>query len=288
MTSAPKGCCRFSIERTATGRAGGEVEQRRDDRRGAEVEGDGEAARRWCRRARRAISTSSTTTAVTFQSALRSARGSVAQHAERDARRRGPRCASARRSASLRWSVRRRLVQLEVALDDGRAQDHLAADADRRGLRAAWPAAARRRRRSVTACARQASRQPSRSSSGVKTRASSFVDRQVADVDAHAALLAGAVRAAGGVDRDAVPGRGVEQRHARRHAHLDPARLEAEPDAAGAPSAGVGGLDRRHARRRGRHRRAVVADPVGAPLVLAEQDVRRRAPPPRSAACGRP
>ena len=31
--------------------------------------------------------------------------------------------------------VQRRLLELQVALDDGRAQDHLAADADRRRLR---------------------------------------------------------------------------------------------------------------------------------------------------------
>ena len=44
ITSAPKGCCLLSIERTASGRAVDEVEQRRDHRGGAEVERDRVAA----------------------------------------------------------------------------------------------------------------------------------------------------------------------------------------------------------------------------------------------------
>ena len=53
ITSPPKGCCLLSIEADRGRRAGRGVEQRRHDGGGAEVEGDREPARRWCRRARR-------------------------------------------------------------------------------------------------------------------------------------------------------------------------------------------------------------------------------------------
>ena len=50
---------------------------------------------------------------------------------------------------------------------------------------------------------------------------------------AHAALLARAVPAAGRVDGDRVPARGVEDRRPARHAHLDLVGHEAQPDAPG-------------------------------------------------------
>ena len=57
-------------------RAGGQVEQRRDDGRGAEVEGDRVAAARSCRRARRRSAPRRRSTAVTLKSAARSTVGS--------------------------------------------------------------------------------------------------------------------------------------------------------------------------------------------------------------------
>ena len=95
-------------------------------------------------------------------------------------------------------------------------QDHLAADADGRGLGPGGqrgyvdrevagrvgpgrPAASRRR-----------------AARGVNVLTSCRVTG-VAAVDPDLALVAGAVAAAGGVDRDAVPGRGVEDGDARRH-----------------------------------------------------------------------
>ena len=74
------------------------------------------------------------------------------------------------------------------------------------------------------AIARQARRQPSRSSSGVKRAASSRPIGHVAVDDPHLALLAGAVPAAGGVDRDAVPAARRRRPSCRRHAHVDARR----------------------------------------------------------------
>ena len=79
MTSAPKGCWRLSIERTATG-----VPVARSSSVATTVvvpRSKAMAKRRAVvSPGSMAISTSSTTTAVTFQSALRRARGSSTQH----------------------------------------------------------------------------------------------------------------------------------------------------------------------------------------------------------------
>ena len=62
--------------------------------------------------------------------------------------------------------LQRRLLEHEVALLHGRAQDHVAADADQRRLRPRLQRRHARSRGRSRAVARQASRQPSRSSSG--------------------------------------------------------------------------------------------------------------------------
>ena len=167
-------------------------------------------------------------------------------------------------------------------------------DADGGGLGPRGQRAVRRPRGRAVADTRQASRQPSSSWSGVKVRSSCRRDRDVPTpvVDPHLALVAGAVAAAGGVDGDAVPRRGVEDRDARRHpdrrggagAPVDregqvdpagavvPARRRRAPTPRGECRArrALRGAGRRSRRRcGGRLGRAVPGDPGHAPLVVA-------------------
>ena len=122
------------------------------------------------------ISTSSTTTAVTLKSDERSVLPMWRTASEVDPELE----VGHRRQQPLeigRLVLQRRLLELDVALLDGRAQDHVAADADQRRLR---PGLQRRHldrpgRRSTGA--RQASRQPARSSSRVNARGSTRRDR---------------------------------------------------------------------------------------------------------------
>ena len=289
ITSAPNGCCMLRIERTAARLAGLEVEQRRHHGRGAEVVGDRVAARR--RVARLDVDrTSSTSTAVTCQFAVAQRLAEPAHHFQRDAqlyvvhRLQDP--------LEVRGLVlERRLRQLEVALLHGRPEDHVAPDAGQRGFRA------RLQRRHLddevlaAACARQASRHPAFSSSVENARGSTAAIACAARRDPHLALLARAVAAAGRVDRDAVPARAVEQRRAGRDAGLLDGAVGLLEDAAGrGPGARL------------EHGLAVQARALAAaacflryaaiqrdaPLVVAEQEVGRPAPPRRSPASARP
>ena len=186
---------------------------------------------RSCRRARRRSARRRTTTAVTFQFALRSTRPSVRSTGS-SARGSRSSSASCRRSKSERWSSIVGSVSTRWRFCTA-------------GRRITWrptPTSAAFGRvcsggTSITssprAGARQASRQPSRSSSGVNARGSTARDRHVALEHAHLALLARAVAAAGRVDRDAVPARRVEHRRAARHAHLRALGLEPQPRALG-------------------------------------------------------
>ena len=242
--------------------AGLEVEQRGDDRRGAEVERDREPARGRVA-GLDAISRSSQTTAVTSKCASRSILPSVFTTASST---RGSRSSSASstRCTSERWSS-------SVGSSSTRWRFCTA------GRRITWrptPTSAAFGRvcsggtsttRSSRAGARQASRQPSRSSSGLNARGSTELDRHVAVEHPHLALLARAVAAARGVDRDAVPARGVEDRRAAGHAHVRRRRARsaggraAEPSTAGAvttsrppPGARGGRRSSSTPRRRGR------------------------------------
>ena len=114
-------------------------------------------------------------------------------------------------------------------------------------------------------------------------------------LDADLALVAGAVAAAGGVDRDAVPRRGVEDGDAGRHPHLalrgalgiGVEHREGQLDPTGAVVRGPGPsvrrpspevveveLDaRRHAASACGRLRAVRGDPGHAPLVVVQEHV---------------
>ena len=120
---------------------------------------------------------------------------------------------------SVRWSDKRRLGELDAALLQRGPQDHLPTDAD--GGRLGPGDQGRHLDPQVlVAWARQASRQPARSSSGVNARGSSRDTAHLALDHLHLALAAGAVAAAGGVDRDAVPAGRVEQGRPGRHPDL--------------------------------------------------------------------
>ena len=171
-----------------------------------------------------------------------------------------------------------RLGQLHAALLQRGPQDHLAPDADRGRLR---PGDQRRHDHPQVLGGLGAAGQP-------PARAQ-FVGRERARVQPrhrhlaldhlHLALAAGAVAAAGGVDGDAVPAGGVEQRGAGGHpdlAGLGPVGVEVDADPIRGRLAGVGHVQAvfsaaafsAAARGRGRG-----GDPGHAPLVVAEQEV---------------
>ena len=132
-----------------------------------------------------------------------------------------------------RLILQRGLRELEVALLHARAQDHLAPDADGRRL---GPRLQRRHVDHEVARGLRAAGQPPAVAQlvGRERARVDRADRQLALDDPHLALLARAVAAAGGVDRDPVPARGIEQADARGHAHLRPVGQEAQPYAADA------------------------------------------------------
>ena len=110
--------------------------------------------------------------------------------------------------------LERRLVELHVPLLQRRAEDHLPPDADRGGLRAGDE---RRHldlevRRRLGAAGETPARLELLRREGARVE---WRGRHVALLDPDAALLARAVAAAGRVDRDPVPGGGVEDGHAR-------------------------------------------------------------------------
>ena len=133
ITSPPNGCCLLSIDAHRDRRAGDQVEQGRDDGRRAEVEGDARAGARVVSPASTSIRMSSTITAVTSKSL-------AAQHGRQPTQRVqvDPQLEVVDRGEQPLevglLVLQGRLGELDVALLDGRPQDHLAADADRRGL----------------------------------------------------------------------------------------------------------------------------------------------------------
>ena len=121
ITSAPKGCWRLSIDAHRDGRARREVEQRGDDGRRAEVEGDARADARSCRPGSTSIRRSSTTHAGDAEVGARAGRAGGGAARRRSTRSSRSSIASSRRSRSVRWSCERRLVELDVALLQRRA-----------------------------------------------------------------------------------------------------------------------------------------------------------------------
>ncbi len=171
-----------------------------------------------------AISSSSEITAVTLKSDERSV---LPRSRSTSSETRTSRSSISRstRSRSEAWIFERRLLHLEVALLQRGPQDHLAADADGRGLRARHHR--RHLDREVGRRDGAAGEAPAVLQLGRRERADVEArDRRVALDDAHLALLAGAVPAAGRVDRHGVPARRVEQVDARGHARLDAHRRE--------------------------------------------------------------
>ena len=110
-----------------------------------------------------------------------------------------------------------RLVELDVPLLQGRPQDHLPADTDGGGL------GARGQRRyvdlEVAGRLHQAGQPPPVVELLAGEGAQVVARDRARPLDPDPALVAGAVAAAGGVDGDAVPRRGVEDRDAGRHPH---------------------------------------------------------------------
>ena len=129
--------------------------------------------------------------------------------------------------------LHRRLVEHEVALLHRRAQDHVAPDARQSRLR---PSLKRRDLDDQVAPGRSAARQPPALPQlvGRKRPRVQRAHRHVPRDDPHATLLAGPVSAAGRVDRDPVPARRVEHGRAAGDANLRALGEEAQPDALGA------------------------------------------------------
>ena len=207
--------------------------------------------------------------------------------------------------------VQRRLGELDVALLHGRPQDHLPADTDGGGL---GPGGQRRHLDLQVLHRRDPAGEPPAVAQLLvveRTRVQPG-DRRGVVGDADLALLAGAVPATGGVDRDAVPAGRVEHGHARRHGDVAIGRTEAQVHPAGAVVRGRLGAGRRGQRvdaafaaeavdALGRGDRCLaghVSPPVpvwlGArrssrsPTRRGRAAGRRRVRPRRSAACGRP
>ena len=176
-----------------------------------------------------------------------------------------------------RLVLERRLGQLDVPLLHRRPKDHVPADAGERRLRARLQQ--RHLDEEVLGGVRTAGEPPAglqllrRERARVDSR-----DRLLAARDAHLALLARAVAAAGRVDRHAVPARSVEQRRPGRDARLLHGAvrlLEDEPDAVG-----MRVLEHRLGLRDGHAAAAACffrkrGDPARSPLVVAEQEVGR-------------
>ena len=231
MTSAPNGCWRLSIERTASGCP---------ESRSRSVATTVVVPRSKAIAKRRAvvspgstsISSSSTTTAVTSKPDERRTPPST---------RRTPTEAVGSRSsiassnpAQIRALIlERRLFEHHVAFLHRRTQDHVPADTGHGRLR---PRLQRRHLHDqVLARHRPAGQPPAigELSAGEGARIDR-PDRQLSGDDPHLALLAGAVAAAGRVDRDSVPAGGVEHRRATGYPHLGALRQELQPDALGA------------------------------------------------------
>ena len=134
--------------------------------------------------------------------------------------------------------LERRLGELDVALLHRRPQDHVAPHARERGLR---PRLQRRHLDREVLLRVRAAREPPAAlqlldaeGTGIDRR-----DRRVPGDDLDLALLARAVAAAGRVDGDAVPARGVEDRRAGEHARLLDGAVFARLEEAQADAVGV-------------------------------------------------
>ena len=231
ITSAPNGCCAFSIELTA---AGWPVSRSSSVATTVVVPRSKAIA---CRLAlvspaSTSIRTSSQSTAVTFQSACAKRPAERAQQVDRHAQLDVVhRFEHALEVGGL--ILERRLAQLEVALLHRRPQDHVPADADERRLGPRLQL--RHRDDQILLGGRATGEPPARLQ--LLDRERSRVDRRqrlLARRDAHLALLARAVAAARRVDRDAVPAGAVEERRPRGNAHLlhlAVGLLEDDPDA---------------------------------------------------------
>ena len=198
--------------------AGLEVEQRRDDRRRPEIERDRVAAA-----ARVAL-------LDVDQQVVGEHGGDLPVRARAACRRARARCRAARaarRRPSPRAGARGRTSGRRASPRRARRSASAPPAAGSRGGRrrrappsAASAAAAPRSSRSSCVFARHASRQPFFSSSIENARGSTELIGACPEIDLDLALLARAVTAAGRVDRDAVPARGVEDRRAGEDARL--------------------------------------------------------------------
>ena len=197
--------------------SGLEVEERRDDGRGPEVERDRVAPPA---RVARLDVDQHVVGEHGGDVPVRPAQGLAerAQHRERNAQ---LHVVHAREHALeiRRLVLQRRLRQLHVALLHCGPQDHVSPDTDERRLRAALQR--RHLDRHVLVRRRAAGEAPAVLQLLGRERARvDGVDRQVAGDDLDLALLARAVAAARRVDRDAVPARRVEHRRSGEHARL--------------------------------------------------------------------
>ncbi len=125
--------------------------------------------------------------------------------------------------------LERRLLQHEVTLLHRRSEDHMPPDPRERRLRARLQ---RRHLDHEIATGAGATGQAPAVAQLVDGEGArvEIPDRHIARDDPHLALLAGAVAAARGVDRDPVPARGVEDRRTARDADLVALGEEAQPD----------------------------------------------------------
>ena len=242
ITSAPKGCWRLSIDPTATG-----VPVARSSSVATTVvvprSNAMPNARSVVSPGSTSTSTSSTSTAVTLKSDERNAPGRLPQRVQVDP---GLEVVERREQPFQVAELvgQPRLGQLDDALLHGGAQDDLPADADGRGLR---PGDQRRHLDlDVALGGGQAGEPPARAQLvGIERPRVQPGDRQLPVDDPDLALAARSVPAAGRVDRDAVPARGVEQGDPGGHADAPLAGVGGEGDRdPGGPGSGL-------ARRRG-------------------------------------
>ena len=220
----------LAVEHRAHGRrlAALEIEQRRHHRRGPEIEGDGKAP------GGRVPGLDIDQLVVDHDRGdveVRAAQG-AAQRSQRLDRRMGlevVECvADALQVGAL--VLHRRLLEHQVTLLHGRAQDDVAPDADQRRL---GPGLERGHLDDEVAAGVGPARQPPAFAElvGGERAGVDAGEGHVAGDDPHLALLAGPVAAAGRVDGDPVPAGGVEDRRSARDADLGAVGQEAQADA---------------------------------------------------------
>ncbi len=206
-------------------RAGGEIEQRRDDGCRSEVERDRVAAIGRVARLdvdEEVVHDDARDAEVRLAQDARQAAENADLDAEVEVVDRVP------KPVEVGSLIReRRLLELDVALLERRPQDYLAPDAHGRGLR---PGDERRHVQDEVGLGVRAAGEPPAVGEPVLVEGAQVElgDRDRSVGDPHLALLAGAVPAAGRVDRDSVPRGRVEHGHAGRNAHGRARRLEAQ------------------------------------------------------------